>query len=229
MEDADMRTAHFGTSGRRLTGRVFGPAASRPGLLFVHGIDSSQAGYRERAEAAVERLGAVCLTFDLGGHGDSEGTRDVLSIRDHLADLVSAYDRLVAEREVDSTRIGVAGASYGGYLAALLSTRRPVARLALRAPALYADADLDVPRGLRRPVSDPSLASAAVQALERFGGPVLIVESGRDPSLAPMVRAYRDARPEHEYVLIADAGHELDRPEWRAAFLSALLEFFAGL
>lgn len=224
-----MRPVRFGPSGRGLAGRVFGPEESRPALLFVHGIDSSQSGYRERAEAAVERLGAVCLTFDLGGHGESEGVRSALSIRDHLEDVVSAYDRLVAERGVDTTRIGVTGASYGGYLATLLTTRRPVARLALRAPMLYDDADFDAPRAARRPPADAPTSSAALEAIARFGGPVLIVESERDPMVAPMIRAYRAVRPRLEHVLIADAGHELDRPEWREAFLAALLDFFNGL
>lgn len=224
-----MRPVRFGPSGRGLAGRVFGPVESRPGLLLVHGIDSSQYGYLERAEAAVERLGAVCLTFDLGGHGESEGARSTLSIRDHLEDVVSAYDRLVAERDVEPTRIGVAGASYGGYLAALLTTRRPVARLALRAPMLYDDADFDVPRAARRPPVEAPATSVALEAVARFGGAVLIVESERDPAVAPMIRAYHAARPELEHVLIADAGHELDRPEWREAFLAALLDFFSGL
>jgi pimeloyl-ACP methyl ester carboxylesterase len=225
-----MRPIHFAAGGRSLAGRVFGPATARAGILFVHGIDSSQSGYWERAEAAVEQLGAVCLTFDLGGHGQSAGSRPTLSIRDHLLDVTAAYDRLVDERDVDPGRVGVAGASYGGYLATLLTAHKPVARLALRAPALYDDAELDVPRASRSRSHEPPAASAALEALARFHGAVLIVESEHDEFVAPAtIRAYRAARADAEHVLIADAGHELSRPEWRTAFLTALLDFFAEL
>jgi pimeloyl-ACP methyl ester carboxylesterase len=126
--------------------------------------------------------------------------------------------------------VGVVGASYGGYLAALLTARRPVARLALRAPALYEDASVDVPRALRGRSDDPPGASSAVDALRSFHGAVLIVESEHDESVPPaMLAAYRSARPDARRVVIAGAGHELSQPEWRQAFLSALLDFFAEL
>ena len=219
------------SGGRTLAARLFRPAsASGPGILFVHGLHSNQEGYRERAEALVERIGAVCLTFDLAGHGDSEGVRDALSIDDHLEDVFAAYDRLAAESDVDPSRIGVAAASYGAFLAALLVGRRHVARLAIRAPALYADSEFDIPLGAREESEDPPETSAALDALERFSGPVLIVESENDEDVpAGMIAAYRRARPDAEHVTIAGAGHQLSRPEWRAEFLAALLDFFQDL
>jgi dipeptidyl aminopeptidase/acylaminoacyl peptidase len=225
-----VRPLRFNSNGRTLAAHLSAPAVTRPGLLFIHGLHSSQSGYLERAEAATEELGAVCLAFDLGGHGESDGTRSALSLRDHLADVTAAYDCLVAERDVDASRIGVSGASYGGYLAALLTALRPVARLAMRAPMVYADSELDVPLALRTSSGEVPEASAAVDALGRFSGSLLLVESGRDEVVPPsMIQAYRDAVPEAEYVLIPDAGHELNRPEWRAAFLGALLAFFREL
>ena len=50
------------------------------------------------------------------------------------------------KRGVDAERIGVVGSSYGGYLAMLLASERNIHRLALRAPALYEDADFDRPK-----------------------------------------------------------------------------------
>jgi pimeloyl-ACP methyl ester carboxylesterase len=211
-------------------GHLSAPATTRPGLLFIHGLHSSQSGYLERAEAATEQLGAVCLTFDLGGHGESDGKPSTLSVRDHLTDVIAAYDCLAEDRDVDAGRIGVVGASYGGYLAALLTARRPVGALALRAPVIYRDSELDVPLALRRDGKEVPETSAGLAALAGFARPVLIVESGKDEDVPPtMIQAYREACPGAEHVLIADAGHELSRPEWRAAFLDALLEFFRKL
>jgi pimeloyl-ACP methyl ester carboxylesterase len=223
-----MNPIQIPSGGRVLAGAVFGPPASRQGILLVHGLDSDQRGYHERAVALVERLGATCLTFDLSGHGESEGVRADLSLRDHLVDVVAAYERLAAEGQVDPVRIGVAGASYGGYLAARLTALRPVERLALRAPALYPDADFELPRARRTKMGAPPAISAALAAVRSFRGPVLIVESERDSEVMLAAgRAYREACPTAERVLIPEAGHELTRPEWRGAFLSALLEFFA--
>src|SRR5467141_2227572 len=76
-------------SGRRLCARIFERgrrSVSRPGVLFIHGLGSGQSGYRPRGEATARALDAVCLTFDLGGHGDSSGVRDELNPLDHLQD-----------------------------------------------------------------------------------------------------------------------------------------------
>jgi pimeloyl-ACP methyl ester carboxylesterase len=226
-----MVAVHIPSGGRTLSANVHGanihgPAHGRPGILFLHGLNSSHAGYVARAEAAAVELGAVSMTFDLSGHGASSGDFYSLSIADHLDDALAAYDRLLEEREVDPGRIGVAGASYGAYLAALLTARRPVARLALRVPALYADADMSVPVRAR---SGAGPADAAYDALRRFAGAVLLVESGNDPLSARTVPIYREASPQARHTLMKDAVHELRTPEEREQFLTTLLTFFRDL
>ncbi|WP_250033857.1 alpha/beta hydrolase family protein [Paractinoplanes maris] len=215
-----------------LAGALFTPAGAgpRPALLFVHGLDSDQYGYQIRARALSEPLGLVCLTFDLGGHGDSGGGLDDLTPRDHLADLVAAYDVLAAHPVVDPARIGVCGASYGGYLAALLVAERPVRRLLLRAPGLYDDAVLDRP--LReRPHSGVGAAStAATRSLARFTGEVLIVASGADEVIPrAVISAYQDAGPRTRLVTLKGVPHQLAEPDHRRRFLDLTGEFFAAL
>ena len=58
---------------------------------------------------------------------------------------------------VDAAAIAVVGSSYGGYLAAILTTLRPVRWLALRAPALYKDDGLDAAEAAA--ARDPDLAA----------------------------------------------------------------------
>src|SRR5215469_16998058 len=101
------------------------PAAGAPGVLFLHGWGGSQEQYRGRARA-VAALGWVCLVVDLRGHVRSEWRREVVSREDHLCDCLAAYDRLVAAPGVDPSAVGVVGSSYGGYLAAILTSWRPV-------------------------------------------------------------------------------------------------------
>lgn len=223
----------FRAGSRTLSGYLFHPQPAdgrRPGLLFVHGLRSDQSGYRDRAELASARLRVSCFTFDLSGHGESRGSLEELSPRAHLADVLAAYDVLSAEGEVDSERIGVCAASYGAYLAALLISDRPAKRLLLRAPALYADEDLDAPIGTRRGTRGTEEGSAALASLSRYGGDVLIVESGRDEVIPPeTIDAYRSACERGSYVSIPDATHALDEPAWRRTFMDFILSWFAKL
>ena len=205
------------SGGRRLSGHVFLPAQALdpgPGVLFAHGYESSQVHYLPRAEALVGALGLVCLTFDFGGHGASEGNRQELGLTDHLADLVAAFDELAERDEVDESRIGVAGASYGAYLAARLVSERPVRRLLLRAPALQAESGAggDVFAGLRE-----------------FPGEILVVESEHDDVIPhSVIERYAASSPRAHHVLLACAGHGL-APEFERPYGEIVREWFREL
>jgi pimeloyl-ACP methyl ester carboxylesterase len=219
--------------GRTLAARRFGrddPAARGPAILFLHGLHSDQAGYQPRAEAVASHLGVVCLTFDLGGHGRSDGVRDDLSPHDHLHEAIAAYDALGALGGVDPQRVGVCAASYGAYLAALLVARRPVQRLFLRAPALYPDDWLDVPLHERGRLGGPPPDSAALASVGRFEGEILVLESGSDEVIPhATIEAYLRACPGARHEVIAGATHRLAEPAWNARFVELMLEWFTPL
>lgn len=218
---------------RRLAARLIDASAGTPGppaVLFIHGLRSGQASYRLRAGTAASRLGAACLTFDLGGHGDSDGELDALSPRDHLADACCAYDALCAAAAPDPARIGVCGASYGGYLAVLLAGERPVSRLLLRAPALFADAMLDVPTAERGAASEPPPASLVLERLAVFGGETLVLESEHDAVIPhATIEAYVRSSPRVRHAVIADATHHLAEPAWDAEFVAHVVDWFTPL
>ena len=99
--------------------------------------------------------------------------------------------------------IAVVGSSYGGYLAAILTTLRPVKWLALRVPALYIDTGWELPklqlhkdqdlRAYRRSFV-PAEANRALRACAEFKGDVLIVESEHDDIIPPaVITSYREA------------------------------------
>jgi uncharacterized protein len=223
----------FRSQGRDLDGHVFpaGPSDTPgPGLLFVHGLGSDQVGYLPRAERASRLLGTTCLTFDLGGHGQSTGDRGELSLRDHLADATAAYDLLASQARLAPARIGVCAASYGGYLAAALMARRPVARLLLRAPALYADDDLGATPATRRSGIEPGAAKGFLSRLGSFEGEVLIVESERDEVIAhATVDAYARAFRRAQAVVIPRAGHALVDPGSAETFARYIVDWFREL
>lgn len=220
----------FVSGSRELAGNLFLPpqgTASGIGLLFVHGSDSNQRGYAERAATASERLGAICLTFDLSGHGASAGSRTALSVRDHLQDCEAGFDRLAQEAGVNPARIGVCGASYGGHLAVMLTASRTPGSLLLRAPALYADSELERPGGPRHSSIEKPETATALRDLARYGGPSLVVESEHD-ELIPhgIVEAYLTVCRHCQHKVIRDVGHVLDDARSKARFLELIVAWF---
>ena len=130
----------------RMSGTFLSPKSKVPGVLFVHGWGGSQERDLERAKG-IAGLGCVCLTFDLRGHTGGTGIPlSRVTREDNLKDLLAAYDRLLAHPAIDTSAVAVVGTSYGGYLAAILTTLRPVRWLALRVPALYRDERWHTPK-----------------------------------------------------------------------------------
>lgn len=185
----------------RLDGTLLSPAASLPAVLFVHGWGGSQQHDLVRAREAAG-IGCECLTFDLRGHERTAAQREIVSRAQNLADLEAAYDWLAARRNVDSDAIAVVGISYGGYLAALLTTLRPVRWLALRTPALYRDEGWQLPK---RQLNGPELSAwrllahepegnRALRACAMFEGDALLVQAEHDAIVPPaVIRSYANA------------------------------------
>jgi dienelactone hydrolase len=225
---------------RKLAGTVVSPSSMMPGVLFVHGWAGNQGQYLARARE-IGALGCVCLTFDLYGHATTMSYQGRVTREDNLADIVAAYDTLAEFPLVDRNAIAAIGSSYGGYLCALLTTLRPVRWLALRAPALYKDAEWTSPKQLlnrqelteyRRSVVKPT-ENRALAACAVFEGDVLLVESEHDNLVPPTVTAnyraaFQKARSTTVRVL-KGADHALSEQQWQDAYTSLLASWAAEL
>ena len=224
-----------------IDGTLVLPGVLVPGVLFVHGWGGSQQQYLARARK-VAGLGCVCLTFDLTGHAGTSGQYETVSRMRNLADVVAAYDVLVRQPEVDRNAIAVVGSSYGGYLATLLTTLRPVKWLALRAPALYKDSEWNEPKlalrkmqGLetyRRRALDAN-DNRALRAAAAYQGDVLIVESGHDAIIPhEVIQNYRNAYAQARsltYRMIEGADHGLTDPSCRTAYTTLLVSWITEM
>ncbi|HEY9066293.1 MAG TPA: alpha/beta fold hydrolase [Burkholderiaceae bacterium] len=228
----------------RIAGTLVTPGTLVPGVLFVHGWGGSQEQYLARARE-VAALGCMCLTFDLRGHAQTRRQFETVSRALNLADVLAAYDTLVKRRHVDASAIAVVGSSYGGYLATILSTMRPVKWLALRAPALYLDSGWDVPKlQLHRDQDLPTYRSSivaaagnkALTACQSFEGDVLLVQSEHDDIIPVTVltsyrEAFRKARS-LTYRCLAGADHgltgERDQRAYSTVLVNWLQEMLAG-
>lgn len=127
------------SEGTRLAAEIFTPAGSdgpRPAILLCHGwggLKSHLAKYAER----FAQVGFVAMTFDYRGWGESDGRiisvaetprlltagvetlpvrvlREIVDPIDQIADVKACLAYLLAEKSVDTKRVGIWGTSYGG-------------------------------------------------------------------------------------------------------------------
>lgn len=224
-----------------IAGTLITPGALRPGALFVHGWGGSQQQYLARARE-IAALGSVCLTFDLGGHAGTQPQRATVSRGSNLADVLAAYDTLLAHPQVEPSRIAVIGSSYGGYLAAILTTMRSVRWLALRAPALYRDSGWELPKlqlhrehdlpVYRRSVV-PTDSNRALRACSAFKGDVLVIESERDDIIPrAVITSYREAcvaARSLTYRTLEGADHGLTLDADQHAYTTVLLQWLCEM
>lgn len=231
----------FKVGKENLSGTILYPQIlkkSNPAVLFVHGWSSSQTGYIPRAEA-VTKSGAICMTFNLRGHGESGGKLGQFSREDHIEDVCTAYDFLVSLPQVDKKRIGIVGASYGGYLSSILTPRRKVRWLVLRAPALYKDEDFHIPTALlnkddlkiyRHSKINPK-DNFALKSLTNFKNDVVLIECENDTAVPkPTIENYKKAlvsNKNYSFELLAYADHELSKEEYKKAFINVLTKYFS--
>lgn len=223
-----------------ISGTILTPSTKTPGILFVHGWGGSQQRDLVRAKN-IAGLGCVCLTFDLRGHERTHEMRARVSREDSLADLLAAYDRLVSHPAVDSTAIAVIGSSYGGYLATILSDLRPVKWLALRVPALYWDADWDMPKqeldrdklAHYRRSKVTAADNRALAACKKFTGGVLLIESEQDDYVPhATLMSYRGAfELAHSltYRLVDGADHALSSGVSQSIYSSMLTTWISEM
>jgi dienelactone hydrolase len=222
---------------QQVAGTFVAPRTMMPGVLFVHGWGGSQEQYLARARA-VAALGCVCLTFNLRGHADNRPQFETVSRSINLRDVEAAYDRLAARRYVDPEAIAVIGSSYGGYLAAILTTMRPVRWLGLRAPALYMDSGWDLPKLQLRKDQDlvnyrrslvPAQGNRALEACHAFRGDMLLIESEFDDIIpASVLASYRQASTQTRSLTfrsLKGADHGLTVDDSQRAYTSVLVDW----
>ncbi|MFC7513654.1 alpha/beta hydrolase family protein [Herbaspirillum sp. GCM10030257] len=227
--------------GETIDGTLVTPGRKMPAVLFVHGWGGSQEQYLARARE-IAALGCVCLTFDLRGHAETLPQQDTVSRENNLHDVLAAYDTLVSQRGVDPSSVAVVGSSYGGYLAAILTSMRPVKWLALRVPALYRDSNWEMPKrelhngqdlGEYRQSQVPAEENRALRACSDFRGDVLVVESERDKIIPhAVITSYLEACTEPRsmtYRVIKGADHGLSEESYQRAYTSLLVSWMTEM
>lgn len=191
-----MKTIQFIVQGSKLKGNIFYPSKLKeknPVILFIHGWTGEKIRSYQYCNSLIQ-LGYICFVFDMRGHGESEGDRNILTPKDFLNDVLAAYDYLTKLPEIDIHNINIAGASFGSYLGLLLSTKRNIKRMALRVPADYPNEAFNIPKSKNSGSNNMNLVSwrakpkkanetFALHAMSKFKNEILIIESEKDESV----------------------------------------------
>ncbi len=178
-----------------------------PAVILVHMLQKSRRDWDALANS-LSAAGIGALTFDLRGHGDSQG-----SSQDHAAmlqDLRAAKRFLTSRNDVTQGRIGIVGASLGATLAAMLAAEDPAVRtVALLSPSLDY-------RGLR---IEPSMRKLGAR-------PVLLVASSEDAYALRSARELQKDAKTRELQMLTSAGHGTTMLTRSPELVSTLVDWF---
>jgi alpha-beta hydrolase superfamily lysophospholipase len=194
--------------GVQLAATWYEPEARQgPAVILVHMLLKSRRDWDVFA-SRLSDAGIGVLTFDLRGHGDSQGTA-----QNHIAmlqDLKAAKRFLVGRNEVTQARIGIAGASLGATLAAMLAADDATIRsLALLSPSLDY-------RGLR---IEPAMRKVGSR-------PVLLAASSEDAYALRSARELQKDATTRELQVLTSAGHGTTMLTKSPELLSTLVDWF---
>ena len=121
------------------------PKPDSPAVLLFHQWQSDRHSYDEFAKRMHEK-GFAVLSIDGRGFGESTKSADASAVtagrtdadvKDMLGDVDAAFNYLSKQPNVDASKIGIVGASYGSSLALIYAAEHPnVAAVALLSPGL---------------------------------------------------------------------------------------------
>ena len=109
----------FYSEGVKLAGDLYLPddlarGEKRAGTVLCHGYTGVRNIYLPDIACRLNEAGYMVLNFDYKGWGDSERPKTRLAPYSRVADVQAAITFLAAQPEVEASRLGVYGTSYGG-------------------------------------------------------------------------------------------------------------------
>ncbi len=186
-------------------------------VLWLQGWTSSMDSHREGVERMSQQTGLAFATLDYAGHGLHKVPLEESTRKQQYEEVVAVFDELTKR---GYKNIIVIGGSFGGYMAALLVGPRPVHTAVLRAPAIYADDEFDVPHKLTKRWQNPDVYqqekatepyvqdNAAVRAVHEFDGFTYILEHELDEQVPKIMPQMYFKNAKHgNYIIIPNAMH----------------------
>ena len=226
-----------------------------PLMLLVHGGPWSRDGWGYDGEHQwLANRGYAVLSVNF--RGSTGFGKAFISAGDHEwggrmhDDLIDAVEWAVTAGYADPARIGLKGASYGGYAALTAATKTPevfacivdifgisnLTTFMSSIPPYWEHYLGDFKRRIADPATEEGLAwlreRSPLHHVDRIKRPLLIAQGMNDVRVVPaeseqMVRAMQERRIPVIYVTFADEGHGFDRQENRLALNAVIEQFLA--
>jgi fermentation-respiration switch protein FrsA (DUF1100 family) len=223
----DWRDVTFTTDDGLLLSGWYVPPRTDGGaaLIFVHGLGSSRGSLLDQA-AVLAKEGYGALLFDLRAHGRSQGKQSSWGLAE-VADVRAALHFLLAQPEVDPTKIGIVGHSMGGAIAIRAAAQLPEIRLVV-AESVYTNfadnaerltvsfarlPDWTAPLIMAWAEWQAGVDSSQLAPLQEVASlsprPILFIQGGRDKTVhvSNGSTLYETAVSPKERLLIPCAGH----------------------
>jgi esterase/lipase len=206
-------------------------------VLWLQGWSSTMDSHREGVERMSAHTNTAFATLDPAGHGLHKLPIEQSTRKQQHEEVVAVFDEL---KKRGYGKIIVIGGSFGGYMAALLTDKRSVHAVVLRAPANYPDDEFEIPFGetlrskdyaayTKTKESDEMLTkSAATRAIESYDGFVYVLEHELDTVVPQKVpKNYFAAAKHGNYLIIPKTKHSaklMAEPELHFAYIEQLVE-----
>jgi dipeptidyl aminopeptidase/acylaminoacyl peptidase len=134
----------FENDGLRLFGMLHLPDgnAGHPCVVFLHDYTGNRIGDHcmlVKAARDFAAHGMAALRFDFRGSGESQGDFAEMTLEGEISDALAAVGLLEDFNEIDQDRIGLAGQSLGGSIAACVASQAGVKSVALWAVTAFVD------------------------------------------------------------------------------------------
>ncbi|MFF8597330.1 alpha/beta fold hydrolase [Streptomyces sp. NPDC015232] len=229
------------------------PRTALPAVVNVHGGPEARTSWGFSSEAQwLANRGYACIQVNYRGSsgygkafvnaGDKQWGRDMQT------DLLDAVDHLASLGTIDADRVGILGASYGGYAALAGAAFTPGAfrcAVALCGPSNLLTLLESTPAYWkpalayqRARIGDPETEhdrlwdQSPLSRVEDISIPILIAHGANDPRVSiteaeQIVGALRRKGLAHEFLLFEDEGHGLARPANRMRYYAAVERFLA--
>jgi dipeptidyl aminopeptidase/acylaminoacyl peptidase len=225
--------------------------AKAPAMVMVHGGPGGQAqvGYFELTQALANRGYVV---FDINNRGSSGYGKTFFQMDDRkhgeadLGDVVAAKRMLAGLGYVDTTKIGIIGGSYGGYMTLAAVTLQPDAfkvGVDLFGISNWLRTLTSIPpywesfrEALYKEMGDPKTDSARLRRIsplfnaDRIKVPLMVLQGANDPRVLKVesdeiVAAAKKNGVPVEYVVFPDEGHGFVKKENEIRGYAGILAF----
>lgn len=223
-----------------------------PVIIYIHGGPEGQfrPSFNSTIQMWLDRLGVAVIAPNVRGslgYGARYLAMDDGRLRENaVMDIGALLDWIEAHDQFDADRVGVYGASYGGYMA-LASTvhfgdriKAAVERAGISNFVTYLENTQDYRRDLRRveygDERDPAMRAflqdiSPLNNVERIATPLFIVQGENDPVVPAsesrqMVRALRERGQPVWFMNALNEGHAYEHKANRDLFQQVTLMFF---